>query len=93
MEPAIQAGLRFLMDAKPWRVEELNLTHQKIVCRADDGDVSFIEPEKFRLRKVEGDIELLVPDRNGVWSPKSNKWRFPSCPLSKIGSLMGFSYS
>ena len=75
MDPAIQAGLRFLMDAKPWRVEELNLTHQKIVCRADDGDVSFIEPEKFRLRKVEGDIELLVPDRNGVWRPKSNKWR------------------
>lgn len=83
MASEIRAGLLFNRGNKEWRITSMRLVHNKLMIEADDGDVDYIGPKKFREEAAEGEIQVLVPGDDGVYRPIPKDWRDQETPRSK----------
>lgn len=84
MTQMVQAGLQILRHGKICYVGQLRQMHQKLELHSDDGDMQIISPEAFRSEVVTGDIQMLVPDGNGIFHPVSNNWRERETVRAKV---------
>jgi transposase InsO family protein len=74
MTQTVKAGLEFLRGGKHCYIGQLRQIHQKVEIHSDDGDIAILSPEAFRREIVDGDIQMLVPDGDGVLHPVSQNW-------------------
>ncbi len=74
MTQTVKAGLEFMRGGKLCYVAQLRQAHGKIEIHSDDGDIAILTPEAFRREIVNGDIQMLAPDREGKLHPVSTNW-------------------
>ena len=84
MYPHIRVGLEFERLNKRYRIDEMRIAHQKILCSSDDGDVMLKSPNEFRLEAADDLIKVLHKGSDGVLHPIDNNWRNKQTAKSKI---------
>lgn len=74
MTQTVKAGVEFLRGGKQCYIAQLRQAHGKMEIHSDDGDIAILSPDAFRREVVDGDIQMLVPDGDGVLHPVSSNW-------------------
>lgn len=74
MTQIVKAGVEFLRGGKHCYIAQLRQVHGKMEINSDDGDIAILSPDAFRREVVDGDIQMLVPDGEGVLHPVSSNW-------------------
>jgi transposase InsO family protein len=75
MAQFVRAGLQISRRGKVSYVGQIRQLHQKLEIHSDDGDMVILTPEEFRREVVDGDIQMLVPARDGTLRPVPTGWR------------------
>ena len=74
MTQTVKAGVEFLRHGKQCYIAQLRQAHGKMEIQSNDGDIAILSPDTFRREVVDGDIQMLVPDSDGVLHPVSTCW-------------------